>query len=362
MPSLRTPLYDTHIASGARMVPFAGWDMPVQYPDGVIREVNAVRTAAGIFDVSHMARFEITGDYAAHFLDTLLSQPASKLRHGQAKYHVICNAEGGIIDDAIVYNLEPNRYLLVSNAGNAPEVKRWLTDNLSESSLNAELRDITDDIAMIALQGPRAIELASAISNDDAARIRRFSVGELTMDGERVLAARTGYTGEDGFEVMCDAGHAPTIWELLVQHGAAPCGLGARDVLRLEAGLLLHGSDMTVANNPYEVGLDWTVTPDRAEYIARDALLALRDSNLPRRLTGFKLTGRGIARNGHEVYAGDTHIGTVSSGTWSPTLNSAIGLVMVNSDHAEPGTAIRVDVRGRMVDGMLEKPPFYRRG
>lgn len=362
MSALRTPLYDSHIADGARMVDFAGWDMPVQYSDGVIHEVNAVRTAAGAFDVSHMARIEITGSDAAYFLDTLLSQPASKLRHGQARYHVICDTDGGIIDDAIVYNLAPDRFLLVANAGNAAEVRQWLTDNLSVSSLNAELRCITDDIAMVALQGPRALEIASAASGEDADMIRRFHAGELTIDGERILAARTGYTGEDGFEIMCDADHAAMIWRLLLEHGATPCGLAARDVLRLEAGLLLHGSDMTRENNPYEVGLGWTVTPDRAEYIARDALLAIRDSGTPRKLTGFRLARRGIARQGHEVYAGDSQVGAVTSGTFSPTLKSAIGLAMVESRYATPGTGIYVDVRGRMVEGALTKPPFYVRG
>ena len=362
MPSLRTPLYDTHVDIGARIVPFAGWDMPVQYPDGVIREVNAVRAAAGIFDVSHMARIEITGTYAAHFLDTLLSQPASKLRHGQAKYHVICDTNGGIIDDAIVYHLEPGRFLLVANAGNAADVKQWLIDNLTDSSLDAELRDISDDIAMIALQGPRAVDIASAVSGENATKIRRFHAGELTIGGERILAARTGYTGEDGFEIMCDSGHAAAIWGLLTELGAVPCGLAARDVLRLEAGLLLHGADMTRENDPYEVGLGWAVTPDRAEYIARDALVAIRDAGTARTLAGFKLEGRVIARQGHEVYVGDAQVGVVTSGTFSPTLKAAIGLAMVGSAYAEPGTRIGVDIRGRMVEGAIMRPPFYRRG
>ena len=343
------------------MVPFAGWDMPVQYPDGVIHEVNAVRTAAGIFDVSHMARIEITGTDSARFLDTLLSQPASKLRHGQAKYHVICDAKGGIIDDAIVYHLEPGRFLLVANAGNAVEVKRWLSDNLADSSLDAELLDITGDIAMIALQGPAALGIASEVSGEDAGAIRRFHAGELTMDGERILAARTGYTGEDGFEIMCDSGHAAAIWRRLMEHGAAPCGLAARDVLRLEAGMLLHGSDMTRENDPYEVGLGWTATADRSGYVARDALLAIRDAGTARTLAGFALSGRGIARAGHGVYAGDRRIGVVTSGTFSPTLKCAIGLAMVESAYATLGTRIDVDVRGRMVPGAVAKLPFYRR-
>ena len=362
MPTLRTPLYDTHVDIGARIVPFAGWDMPVQYPDGVIHEVNAVRTAAGIFDVSHMARIEITGTDAAHFLDIVLSQPASKLRRGQAKYHVICDANGGIIDDAIVYYLEPCRFLLVANAGNAEDVKGWLAGNLADSSLDAELRDISGDIAMIALQGPRAVGIASEVSGEDAGAIRRFHAGELTIDGERILAARTGYTGEDGFEIMCDAGKAMAIWGLLMEHRAAPCGLAARDVLRLEAGMLLHGSDMARENNPYEVGLGWTVTPDRAAYIARDALMTIRDAGTPRVLTGFKLEGRGIARQGHGVYVGDAQVGVVTSGTFSPTLKAAIGLAMVESAHAMPDRRIGVDIRGRMVEGAIMRPPFYWRG
>lgn len=361
MPTLRTPLHAKHIAAGARMVPFAGWDMPVQYADGIVHEVSRVRNHAGMFDVSHMARFEFTGIDAARFLDTLLSQPASKLRHGQAKYHVICDQAGGIIDDAIVYNLEPNRYLLVTNAGNASVVRDWLSSHLESASRDTEMRDITDEIAMIALQGPEAVRIASELAGEDANRIRRFRVGELTIDGERVLAARTGYTGEDGFEIMCDAGHATAIWQILTDAGASPCGLGARDVLRLEAGMLLHGNDMSVDINPYEVGLGWAVTPDRADYIAREALTAIRDTELPRKLTGFNLTGRGIARHGHTVFVGDRQIGTVTSGTFSPTLKCAIGLAMMDAEHSAPDTPITVDVRGREIDGITVNPPFYKR-
>lgn len=362
MSTLRTPLHATHIAAGARMVPFAGWDMPVQYADGIVHEVSRVRNHAGMFDVSHMARFEFTGTDAARFLDTLLSQPASKLRHGQAKYHVICDEAGGIIDDAIVYNLEPNRYLLVANAGNSYVVRDWLTRHLESASHDTQMRDITDEIAMIALQGPEAVRIASDISGGDANRIRRFRAGELAIDGERVLAARTGYTGEDGFEIMCDADHAAAIWQILTDAGASPCGLGARDVLRLEAGMLLHGSDMSVDINPYEVGLGWAVTPDRADYIARECLIAIRDSELPRKLTGFKLTGRGIARHGHTVSAGDRLIGEVTSGTFSPTLKCAIGLAMLEADYTEPGTQITLEVRGRQIEGTTVNPTFYTRG
>ena len=344
------------------MVPFAGWDMPVQYGDGIVHEVGKVRSFAGMFDVSHMARFEVFGPESGRFLDAVLSQPASKLRHGQARYHVICNEQGGIIDDAIVYNLRRNRYLLVANAGNASAVWHWISGQLESTAYDVQLRDITDRIAMIALQGPEAVRIATEISDDDASEIRRYHVGELTIDRERMLLARTGYTGEDGFEIMCDADHAPTIWYILREWGVALCGLGSRDVLRLEAGMLLHGTDMSVETNPYEVGLGWTVTPDRDGYVARDALLSIRDSNLPRKLTGFKLTGRGIARHGHDVYADDVKIGTVTSGTFSPTLKSAIGLAMVDAAHAEPGVRITVDVRGRMVEGVTVRPPFYKRG
>ena len=363
--SKRTPLYETHVASGARMVPFGGWDMPVQYPDGIIHEVRQVRNEVGIFDVSHMARLEFIGADAGRFLDTVLSVRASRLEHGQARYHVICNEAGGIIDDAIVYNLEQNRYLLVANAGNADAVRSWLSLKLdafqSRNRKDVEFKDLTDEIAMIAVQGPKSVSLMSELSDNEAGEIGRFYAGEVTLDGERILAVRTGYTGEDGFEIMFDCRHAPNIWELLVDSGATECGLGSRDVLRLEAGLMLHGSDMTVDNNPYEAGLRWTVRPNRSEYIAGEALRRIRDEGTLRCIAGLVMRSRGIARHGHTIHADGREVGVVTSGTHSPTLGKAIAMGYIDSELAVIGKGVQIDVRGRTVDAEIVPLPFYRR-
>ena len=360
----RTPLYETHVASGARMVPFGGWDMPVQYPDGIIHEVRQVRNDVGIFDVSHMARLEFTGANAGRFLDTVLSVRASRLEHGLGRYHVICNEDGGIIDDAIVYNLAENRFLLVVNAGNADTDRAWLTSQMNafaaDGDVDVELVDRSLDNAMIAVQGPNAVSMLDELTGDEAGLTTRFHAGEATLDGERILTVRTGYTGEDGFEIMFDSAHAPDIWSLLVKSGATECGLGSRDVLRLEAGLMLHGSDMTVENNPYEAGLRWTVRPNRPEYIAGEALRKIRDAGTPRKIAGFAMRSRGIARHGHTVHVNEDEVGIVTSGTHSPTLGSAVAMGYVDVAHSDVRTAVQIDVRGRMVDAEVVKLPFYR--
>ena len=355
----RTPLYETHVASGARMVPFGGWDMPVQYPNGIIHEVRHARSDVGIFDVSHMARMEFSGRDAGRFLDTVLSVRASRLEHGQARYHVICNENGGIIDDAIVYDLETDRYLLIVNAGNADTVRAWLSSQMNRfcesDDVDIDRKDITDDIAMIAVQGPSAVAMVDSLTDGEASKIDRFHVGEVTIDGERILASRTGYTGEDGFEIMFDSSHSAEIWRLLVDSGATECGLGARDVLRLEAGLMLHGSDMTVENNPYEAGLRWTVRPNRPEYIAGEALRNIHDVGTSRRIAGLVMLSRGIARHGHTILADGKEVGIVTSGTFSPMLNQAIAMGYIDIAHADTGNAVQVNVRGRMVDAEVMK-------
>ena len=360
----RTPLYETHVASGARMVPFGGWDMPVQYADGIIHEVRQVRNDVGIFDVSHMARLEFRGADAGRFLDTVLSVRASRLEHGLGRYHVICSEDGGIIDDAIVYNLAENRFLLVVNAGNADTDRAWLTSQMNEfaadGDVDVELVDRSLDNAMIAVQGPNAVSMLDELTGDEAGLTTRFHAGEATLDGERILTVRTGYTGEDGFEIMFDSAHAQGIWNLLIDSGATECGLGSRDVLRLEAGLMLHGSDMTVENNPYEAGLRWTVRPNRPEYIAGEALRKIRDEGTPRRIAGFVMRSRGIARHGHSINVNGDEVGVVTSGTHSPTLGVAIAMGYIDIAQSEIGTAVQIDVRGRMVDAEVVKLPFYR--
>ena len=469
----RTPLYDTHVASGARMIPFGGWDMPVQYSEGIIHEVQQVRNDVGIFDVSHMARLSFRefqtlpkNSMVLDFLDRVLSVRASELKSGHGKYHVICNEEGGIIDDAIVYNLDfscmrqiedyergiiwvpgiPNiEFMLVTNAGNADAVRSWLgllfvlsstnagnadavrscLEELSEHSPTNDgradavrswliqsserwpwdvgFRDITDATAMIAVQGPRAVELLESISSrhvGGVGSIDRFGADELFLNDlldcgcyycpcvlgseeicdhdctepcnwdectcpcahleDPAKVVRTGYTGEDGFEIICDTRLAVPLWNKLIDAGATPCGLGARDVLRLEAGLMLHGVDMTVENNPYEAGLRWTVRPNRAEYIAGPALRRIRDEGTSRIITGFEMRSRGIARHGHKIFVEGDEAGVVTSGTYSPTLGKAIAMGYIDVGHTALGTEVVIDVRGRLVDAEVVELPFYR--
>ena len=359
----RTPLYEVHVASGATMVPFGGWEMPVRYPTRILHEVGQVRNDVGIFDVSHMARLEFTGADSGRFLDTVLSVRASRLEHGQGRYHMICNEDGGIIDDAIVYNLEADRYLLVVNAGNADVDKEWLSLQkgrfIEREGGDVDYVDRTDEIAMIAVQGPNAVAMLGEMTNGESDAIGRFHAGEATLDGERILAARTGYTGEDGFEIMFDSSHAPAIWAMLIEAGATQCGLGARDVLRLEAGLMLHGMDMTVDNNPYEAGLRWTVRPNRPEYLMGAVLRRIRDAGTPQKIAGFEMRSRGIARHGHAISIDGKEVGVVTSGSHSPTLGSAIAMGYIDIEHAELGTAVQIDVRGKTVEAEVVPMPFY---
>lgn len=342
------------------MVPFGGWDMPVQYPAGIISESRSVRENCGIFDVSHMGRIEFTGAGAVAFLDTVLSANVSALKLGRSKYHMICNEQGGIIDDAIVYRLEEEKCLLVVNAGNADADIAWIkpkADAFDDVTMNI----VTSDTGMIAVQGPNAVEIMDSLSDGAASGVRRFRVGEITVAGIPCLAARTGYTGEDGFELMPAADRLEEIWLALKEAGCDECGLGARDVLRLEAGLMLHGSDMTVENNPYEAGLAWTIKKEQPGYIPGDALATIKASGTERVIAGFKMTGRAIPRHGMAILDGDKTVGEVTSGTHSPTLDLDIGMGYVPRRLSSPGTTIDLDVRGRKVSAEIVDLPFYKR-
>lgn len=356
----KTPLFNAHVASGARMVPFGGWSMPVQYPAGIIGESRFVRDNCGIFDVSHMGRIEFSGAGAVGFLDTVLSAHVSKLKPGRSKYHVICNDRGGIIDDAIVYRLEEERCLLVVNAGNADAVLDWIMPK-ADSIKNVDVEIVTDQTGMIAVQGPRAVEIVDSLSDGAASGVRRFRIGKVEVAGITCLAARTGYTGEDGFELMPSADQTVELWAALKQAGCDECGLGARDVLRLEAGLMLHGSDMTVENNPYQAGLAWTLNIEKPGYIPGESLSKIAAEGTELVIAGIKMTGRAIPRHGMAIYVDETVIGTVTSGTHSPTLDADIGMGYIARRVAEPGTAVEIDVRGRRVIAEIAELPFYKR-
>ena len=356
---LRTPLYETHAGLGARFVTFAGWEMPVMY-GSIIEESRAVRTEAGLFDVSHMGRVEISGPGAVRLLDSVLSVDIARMRRGRARYNVVCDIDGGIIDDCIVYRLEDERFLLVPNASNKAAVIRHL-ERWASGQEAATITDRTADTAMIACQGPDARRMVQQLTDRDLSGLRPFRAVSTTINGANSLLARTGYTGEDGLEIMMGGACAADIWNSLMDMGARPCGLGARDVLRLEAGLLLHGNDMDTSVNPYEAGLDRFVEPDRPGYVAGAALSRIRDAGPSRRIVGFTMIGRGIARSGYPILDDASRIGHVTSGGPSPTLDTNIGMGYVPTVYAEPGTRIDIEIRGRPVEAQITTLPFYRR-
>ncbi|MCE2501982.1 MAG: glycine cleavage system aminomethyltransferase GcvT [Dehalococcoidia bacterium] len=374
--NLRTALYQTHVDLGARMVPFGGWDMPVQY-QGTIAEVEAVRTDAGIFDVSHMGRLHIGGPNAAALLDILLTGSASSLRAGRARYCFVCNEEGGVIDDTIFYRLSDDEFLLIPNAGNRAAVALWFDRQLAHhfDGRGVQITDRTMLTGLIALQGPAAAGVVDRLCEDftPGARLaqnpgrtpgpsllRPFTWGRGHIDGRRVFIGRTGYTGEDGFELAVGASDAVTIWQKLYDAGATPCGLGARDVLRLEAGLPLHGHELTDTTTPIEAGLSRFVRRDGG-YNGADVLDHQRVYGTERQLIGLTLPGRSAPRADYEVLADGAVVGTVSSGSYSPTLGYCIAMAFVDSAHAAPGTTLTVDIRGRPAEVTTVELPFYQR-
>ena len=361
--SRRTPLYDVHAELGARFVPFAGWDMPVRY-GSILDEARAVRAGAGLFDVSHMGRLEISGADAGDLLNAVLSVNARELGVGRGRYNLVCGADGGIVDDCIVYRRGRERFLLVPNASNAGAVLGMLAAARGGMGTggDASVRNVTSEIAMIACQGPRAQETLQPLADRDLSEIKPFRVRAAAVNGARSLIARTGYTGEDGFEIMTPSEDAAALWRALMERGAAACGLGARDVLRLEAGLPLHGNDIDLSTNPYEAGLGGFVEPDRDGYIAGAALRRLRDGTQSRRLVGFKMVGRGVARGGYPILSEDgRRIGEATSGGPSPTLDANIGMGYVESANSRPGTRIGIEIRGRAAEARVVELPFYRR-
>jgi aminomethyltransferase len=287
----KTVLHETHVQAGAKMVPFGGWDMPVQYSDGIIAEVRAVRNSAGIFDVSHMGRLEFEGPGAEEFLGVILSANMPAIKLGRSKYNFICNERGGIIDDSMVYRTGDNRFLLVINAGNTDVDMVWINAGVSASNMKSDftMTVTTEETAMVAIQGPDAVGIVDGLTDGEASKIRRFRIGEANVAGITSTIARTGYTGEDGFEIIVPAGEGVRLWSILKEAGAIECGLGARDVLRLEAGLPLHGNDLSTDTNPFEAGFSRFAYFDGPGYIAADSLRRISKQEQQRKLVGFKM-------------------------------------------------------------------------
>lgn len=355
----KTPIHAEHVALGARMVPFAGYSMPVQYA-GITEEHLAVRKAAGLFDVSHMGRLTLTGQHAAAVVDYLVTNAAAKLEDGQALYTACCKADGGILDDLIIYRKGRSDVLVVCNASNRAKIVAHFAAAAKE---HCDFVDRSDATALLALQGPTAFAVAARAGGTDFSKLGSFRLADGTMAGVTVTAARTGYTGEDGLEIFCAAGDAVKLWRALLAAGATPTGLGCRDTLRLESRLSLYGNDIDESTNPLEAGLGWVVKMDKGDFVGRAALEAIRARGLTRKMVGFEMVGRGIARHGYPITPpeGGAPIGTVTSGSPAIALGKNIGLGYVPPDRAEIGTRLGIDIRGKTIEAVVVKTPFYKR-
>jgi aminomethyltransferase len=347
----RTPLFDRHVDAGARIVPFAGWEMPVQY-GGIRDEHLAVRTACGVFDVSHMGEIETSGRQALDRLQRLLSNDVGQVAVGGAQYSVLCREDGGVLDDLFTYRVAPDRYLTVTNASNHDKDLAWFQGRGAE--LEAEVADAHERYAMLAVQGPRAREIVQAMA--DAPLPGRMATAQRRLTGRAALVCGTGYTGEAGVEILCEPGDAAALWDDLIRRGAIPCGLAARDTLRLEVCFHLYGNDLMEERGPIEAGLGWCCK-EQTGFIGAEAVRAARENGTAEKLVPFALTGPGIARQGNPVVGG----GEVTSGTLSPCLEVGIGMAYVPTARAQPGTELEIDVRGKVRPAVVGTRPLYRK-
>ncbi|MBW4474078.1 MAG: glycine cleavage system aminomethyltransferase GcvT [Stenomitos rutilans HA7619-LM2] len=364
LPLARTPLFDLGMSLKARMTGFSGWEMPVQY-SGITREHQAVRSTAGMFDISHMGKFVLTGDRLVEQLQTLVPSDLSRLQPGQAQYTVLLNPQGGIVDDLIFYYQGLNeagqqRWFAIVNAGTTLKDKTWMLEQLDHSRLT--FQDVSTTNVLLAVQGPEAVKRLQPFVQEDLAPVLAFGHLEGTVLGQPGFLARTGYTGEDGFEVMVDPAVGVELWRSLLDAGVTPCGLGARDTLRLEAAMALYGQDIDDTTTPFEAGLGWLMHLDsKGDFIGRSVLEQQKQSGVQRRLVGLQMQGRNIARHGYRVFHNGQTVGEVTSGTQSPTLGDAIALAYIPTALSKPGQAIEVEIRGKLYPATVVKKPFYRR-
>ena len=357
-PLKRTPLFDAHVKAGARMVPFGGWEMPVQYA-GIIQEHRTVRASVGLFDVSHMGEFEVEGPQALGALQALTTNDVSALDIGQVQYSALCYPDGGIVDDLTVYRLGGDRYTLTVNAGNIDKDWEWVTSHAG----GARWRNVSADTALIAVQGPRAESLVGRLAERDVTAIGYYRFAHGAVAGLRTLISRTGYTGEDGFELYVAAGDAARLWSALLESGrpdgVAPIGLGARDTLRLEMRYALYGNDIDATTNPLEAGLGWIVKPGKGQFIGRDAIEKVRAAGPSRRLIGLEMAERAVARHGYPVVKDGVPIGIVTSGSYGPSVDRYIAMAYVATPHAAVGTDVGVEIRGQAKPARVVKTPFH---
>ncbi|MET1247794.1 glycine cleavage system aminomethyltransferase GcvT [Sporolactobacillus sp. STCC-11] len=365
MPDLKTtPLYDFYRSQDVKLIDFGGYLLPVQI-SGIKQEHNAVRSNAGIFDVSHMGEFLIQGEKAEQFLQKMVTNDVSKARPGDALYTAMCYEDGGTVDDLLIYCLGQNNYQLVVNAANIDKDFKWLSEHAPQ---DLELINQSSKIALLAVQGPRAIAIVQKITDYDLTSIKHFKFADqVSLEGVSCLVSRTGYTGEDGLELYCPWDKAPELWNAILAsgkpEGIIPCGLGARDTLRFEARLPLYGQELSATISPLEAGIGFAVkTNKEADFIGKSALAQQKAEGLARKIVGLEMIDRAIPRTHYSVYVGDTKIGEVTTGTQSPTLGKNLGLALINSEFAKIGGLVDVDIRGKRKKAKLIKTPFYKKG
>lgn len=359
----RTPLYEQYKALGVKFVAFGGWELPVQF-SSIKEEHEAVRTRAGLFDVSHMGEVEITGEDALSFLQKLLTNDVSRLSDGQVQYTLMCNEYGGTIDDLLVYRKERDHYFLVLNAANTEKDLEWMRKNRFG---DVEITDVSSKTALLALQGPLAERIVQKVADTDVKAIRFFRFADrVDVAGIPVLISRTGYTGEDGFELYCASDDVVALWNALLvageDEGLIPCGLGARDLLRFEAGLPLYGQELSETITPFEAGLDFVVKLNKKEeFIGKEALLKQKEEGVARKLVGIEMIDRGIPRTGYDVFVADEKVGVITSGTQSLSLKKNVGLALIDRDYTALDTVVNVQVRNKRLKAKVVKTPFYQR-
>jgi aminomethyltransferase len=355
----KTSLYDEHVRLGAKIVEFAGYLMPIQYTS-ILQEHRSVRTAAGMFDVSHMGEFIFRGPEAEKFLQYMTINDVSRLAVGQAQYSAMCYDHGGIVDDLLVYRYA-DHYMMVVNAANIEKDWNWLVEHKFEG---VELANISDDVTLIAVQGPRSLEILQPLTPVDLSQIRFYHFVEGELAGFHMTISRTGYTGELGFELYMSNEAGPTVWRKLLEagepYGLVPVGLGARDTLRLEMKYCLYGNDIDETTNPLEAGLGWITKLKKGDFIGREALIRAKEEGIRRKLIGFRMEGQGFPRHGYKIFHGEEEIGYVTSGTISPMLNVGIGMGYVEKPYSEVGTELEIEIRKKRVPAVVVETPFYR--
>ncbi|RKZ33490.1 glycine cleavage system aminomethyltransferase GcvT [bacterium] len=358
----KTPFYPKHLLLHGKMVEFAGFLMPMFY-EGIVPEHMAVRKDVGIFDVSHMGEFYIRGENAHDFIQKMTTNDLDRIEPGQAQYSAMLYDHGGIVDDLLIYRF-PDKYMMVVNAANIEKDFEWLKSHLPETGV--ELYNASDDIALLAVQGPNAQKVIQKLVNYDLEQLKYYHHAELEVAGERMLISRTGYTGEDGFELYMSPSVAEKIWDSIFEAGESenlkPCGLGARDSLRLEMKYALYGNDMDENTNPYEAGLGWIVKLEKGDFIGRETIIDAKAQGLSKKLICFELQERGFPRPGYKVYKEGNEIGTVTSGTFSPILEKGIGLAYVPTEYSKSGNTFDVKIRNIMIPAVVVKPPFWKNG